>query len=80
MQEPCVFPVSPFFPPPPTPPPPLPATCLVQNAIFYISTVVSWLDNMQFNPLNAKLNLICHLLALLKAHLILHINRTRVNI
>ena len=32
-----------------------------------------------FNPLNAELNLICHLLALLEAHHILHISRIRVN-
>jgi len=32
-----------------------------------------------FNPLNAKLNPICHLLALLGAHPILHISRIRVN-
>ena len=31
------------------------------------------------NPLNAKLNPICHLLALLEAHHILHISRIRVN-
>jgi len=31
-----------------------------------------------FNPLNAELNPICHLLALLGAHLILHISRIRV--
>jgi len=31
-----------------------------------------------FNPLNAKLNLICHLLALLGAHNILHVSRIRV--
>jgi hypothetical protein len=31
-----------------------------------------------FNPLNAKLNPICHLLALLGAHHILHISRVRV--
>jgi len=30
------------------------------------------------NPLNAKLNPICHLLALLGAHPILHISRIRV--
>jgi hypothetical protein len=30
------------------------------------------------NPLNAKLNPICHLLALLGAHRILHISRIRV--
>jgi len=32
------------------------------------------------NPLNAELNPICHLLALLVAHHILHISRIRVNI
>jgi hypothetical protein len=32
------------------------------------------------NPLNAKLKPICHLLALLEAHHILHISRIRVNI
>ena len=32
-----------------------------------------------FNPLNAKLNPPCHLLALLGAHLILHISGVRVN-
>jgi hypothetical protein len=32
-----------------------------------------------FNPLNAKLNPICHLLALLGAHHILHVSSIRVN-
>jgi hypothetical protein len=32
-----------------------------------------------FNPLNAKLNPICHLLILLGAHHILHVSRIRVN-
>jgi len=31
-----------------------------------------------FNPLNAELNPICHLLALLEAHHILHVSRVRV--
>ena len=31
-----------------------------------------------FNPLNAELNPICHLLALLGAHHILHVSRIRV--
>jgi hypothetical protein len=30
------------------------------------------------NPLNAELSLICHLLALLEAHHILHVRRKRV--
>jgi hypothetical protein len=33
-----------------------------------------------FNPLKAKLNPICHLLALLGAHPIFHVSRIRVNI
>jgi hypothetical protein len=32
----------------------------------------------RINPLNAKLNPICHLLALSGAHLILHVSRLRV--
>ena len=32
-----------------------------------------------FNPLNAELNPICHFLALLGAHHILHVSRIRVN-
>ena len=35
---------------------------------------------MYFNPLNAKLNPICHLLALIGAHHILHVSRIRVNV
>jgi hypothetical protein len=31
-----------------------------------------------FNPLNAQLNPICHLLSLLGAHHILHVSRQRV--
>ena len=33
-----------------------------------------------YNPLNAELNPICHLLALLGAHHILHVSRIRVNL
>ena len=32
------------------------------------------------NPLNAELNPICHLLALLGAHHILHVSRIRINL
>jgi hypothetical protein len=32
------------------------------------------------NPLNAELNPICHLLALVRAHHILHVSRIRVKI
>ena len=34
---------------------------------------------MAFNPLSAELNPICHLLALLGTHHILHVSRIRVN-
>ena len=37
-------------------------------------------SSKHFNTLNAKLNPICHLLALLGAHHILHVSRIRVNI
>jgi hypothetical protein len=36
-------------------------------------------SNTLINPFNAKLHPICHLLALLKAHLIFHVSRIRVN-
>jgi len=38
------------------------------------TTITRW-----FNPLNAELNPICYLLALLGAHHILHVSRVRVN-
>ena len=38
-----------------------------------------YLWRVHINPLNAKLNPICHLLALLGAHHILHVSRVRVN-
>jgi len=37
-------------------------------------------ENTRINPLNAELNPICHLLALLGAHPILHPSSIRVNI
>jgi len=36
--------------------------------------------NSAFNPLHAELNPICHLLALLGAHLILHVSRLKVKV
>jgi len=36
-------------------------------------------EMLMVNPLNAELNPVCHLLALLEAHHILHISRMRVN-
>jgi len=47
--------------------------CIILHGIFFI------LELMMINPLNAKLNPICHLLALLGAHHILHVSRIRVN-
>ena len=44
----------------------------------HISTVWTEYQFFSFNPLNTKLNPICHLLALLAAHFILHISRIRV--
>jgi hypothetical protein len=38
------------------------------------------LGKFKFNPLNAQLNPICHLPALLGAHSILHVSRIRVNL
>ena len=38
------------------------------------------LSRMWFNPLNVELNPICHLLALLGAHHILHFSSARINV
>jgi hypothetical protein len=51
------------------------------NFILVIDTTVQNNDNeisLNFNPLNAELNPLCHLLTLLGAHLIFHISRIRV--
>jgi hypothetical protein len=45
---------------------------------FYIKVTVRRYKFL-FNPLNAELNPICHLLALLGTHHILHVSRVRVN-
>ena len=41
-------------------------------------TPVLYIGRKVLNPLNTELNQICHLLALLGAHLILHIGKIRV--
>jgi hypothetical protein len=41
-------------------------------------TPVLYVGRTVLNPLNAELNPICHLLALLGAHHILHVSRIRV--
>jgi len=50
------------------------------NFVHYMSSKkYSWTQFwLQFNPLNAELNPICHLLALLGAHHIFHVSRLRV--
>ena len=50
----------------------------VQHSTFPL--IVSWFIHVMFNPLNSKLNPICHLLTLLGAHHNLHVSRIRVNI
>ena len=45
--------------------------------VLYIYIYI-YIGRMVLNPLNAELNPICHLLALLGAHLILHVSRIRV--
>jgi len=47
---------------------------LLAEQLLTVSITGTW-----FNPLNADLNPICHLLALLGAHHILHVSRIRVN-
>jgi hypothetical protein len=38
------------------------------------------ISNTDINPLKAELNLICHLLTLLGAHLIFHVSKIRVKV
>jgi len=48
------------------------------NTAFSVANILIQLYTAIFNPLNAELNPICHLLALLGAHHILHVSRIRV--
>ena len=51
------------------------------NQIFRKTLSVSYFRKSIFlNPLNAELNPICHLLALLETHHTLHVSRIRVNV
>jgi len=53
----------------------------VLNATMHTEDVWNWGYRFSFiNPLNAELNAICHLLALLWAHHIFHVSRIRVNL
>jgi hypothetical protein len=47
---------------------------------FQSSAVFSIAPASLLNPFNVKINPICHLLALLEAHHILHVSRIRVNV
>jgi hypothetical protein len=50
------------------------------NPVFDSDALFSETKELPFNPLNAELNPICHLLALLGAHPIFHVSRIRVNV
>jgi len=55
-------------------------TILIRNTMIHTHSLLSTARNMHnINPLKTQLNLICHLLALLGAHPILHVSRIRVN-
>ena len=45
-----------------------------------VLTEIGYESSNLINPLNAELNPICHLQALLGAHHILHVSRIRVNL
>ena len=47
------------------------------STVMVVGSTVLW-DITRFNPLNAELNPICYLLALLGAHRFLHVSRIRV--
>jgi len=48
------------------------------NNLLLYTLLISSTNSVSINPLNADLNPICHLLALLGAHHILHVSRIRV--
>jgi len=52
----------------------------VHNLHLFCAILQNLEVNFLFNPLNAELNTICHLLALLGAHHIFHVSRIRVNL
>jgi len=55
--------------------------CINFEQVLYTRPVICCIPthcNIGFNPLNAELNPICHLLALLGAHHILHVSGVRV--
>jgi len=52
---------------------------ILDNYMFRPLLAIFRLSSRELNPLNAKLNPTCHLLALLAAHHILHVSRIRIN-
>ena len=53
---------------------------ILRCTAYQISRFTAWLNTRRsVNPLNVELNPVCHLLALLGAHPILHVSRIRVN-
>ena len=60
-----------------------PRLCLTTSSLIILLTLV-WLvvidTILNLNPLNAELNPICYLLALLGAHHFLHVSRIRVKL
>ena len=55
-----------------------PGACNQYLAVTQVFQMQLLVTQFKINPLNAKLNAICYLLALLGAHHILHVSRTRV--
>jgi hypothetical protein len=60
---------------------PIQSATAVKRLYDLVSSNVHFSNSLlHFNPLNAQLNPICHLLALLGAHPILHVSRIRVKL
>jgi len=53
-------------------------TGMEYKAVVFLYGIKIPISMQAFNPLNAELNPICHLLALLGAHHIFHVSRIRV--
>jgi len=53
------------------------ALSILRNSLLFTT---SFAVDLMFNPLNAELNPICHMLALLGAHPLLHVSRIRVKL
>jgi hypothetical protein len=54
-------------------------TCTFRNATCGCTTNETIFPQVTINPVNTKLNPICHMLVFLGAHPILHVSRIRVN-